>query len=125
MQTLSRVISLSFPSGATDVTTQEFTTTTTLTVTESTLTADHFRVVYATTHNLVQESASTAVGFMPVTITQSSTGTLTIDAQAMGGEVLFSLDFNNNGTAETIVGATTKPGSGFAVGSLSGLLAAD
>lgn len=122
MQTLLRTFFTTFPTGATDTFTQETSTTTTLTVLESVLSADHFRAVYATTDVSVSSTTSTAAGFTPISITQSSAGTLTVDAQAMGGQVIFSVDFNNTGTAETVVGMTTNPGSGFAVGSLAGIL---
>ena len=122
MQTISLSSNSTFPNGPMHAITQETTTTTTLMVTESVLTPDHFRAVYATTNITDQSTTFTDPAIMPQSQTQSSTGTLIVDATAVGGVVLFSMDFNNNGTSERTMAGATSTGNGFAVGSFSGTL---
>jgi hypothetical protein len=113
------------PTGVADTQTSTETSTIELTVMESTLSADHFRVVYATAQTQELTQTGTAPGFMPGTQTISSTGTLTIDAVAMGDFVSFSLDFNNNGSIEIDDGGMLNTGNTFSVGNPTGTLAAD
>ncbi|HKQ49765.1 MAG TPA: hypothetical protein VJZ71_16950 [Phycisphaerae bacterium] len=124
-QTITSTTTVTSPTGATDTVTSEQTNSTTLTVTESILTADHFRVVYSTAATTMFSTTGTAVGFMPSSQLFSSTGTLTYDAMATGGHVVFSMDFNNTGTVEFESMGVMTTGNGFSVGSLSGTLAAD
>ena len=76
-QTIASTTSTTAPSGAVESTTTESTNSTTLTVRESTLTADHFRVVYSTAFTTMNSTTGTAPGFMPSSQLFSSTGTLT------------------------------------------------
>lgn len=124
-QSISFTEETTTPDGATDTATQVAHLTTTLSVTESTLLPEHFRVVYATTQLLDVSVTGTAPGFMEFSQMISSTGSLTVEATAVGGFVTLSVVFNNNGTLEFVSGAMMLTGNGFAVGSLSGLLAAD
>lgn len=125
MQTILGTTTNTSPDGATDTTTFDQSTVTTLTVVESTLTADHFRVVYNTSFVAMLSVTGTDPMFEAVSQTQSSTGTLTVDATAVGGAVMFSVDFNINGSFETTSGGAMPSGNGFVVGSLAGTLAAD
>ncbi|HKQ49763.1 MAG TPA: hypothetical protein VJZ71_16940 [Phycisphaerae bacterium] len=122
MQTISFSSNSTSPSGAMHAITSETTFTTTLTVTESVLTSDHFRVVYATTNITDQMTTFTDPAIDPQEFAQSSTGTLIVEATADGGVVMFSMDFNNNGTSVRTLSGNTSTGNGFAVGSLSGTL---
>jgi hypothetical protein len=125
METISSSFIITSPEGAADLSTFEISVQTTLTVVESVLTPDHFRVVYATTNVQDISQTSTDPMFSPVKQLISSTGTLTFDATAVGGAVMFSMDFNNNGSIELTQAGNMPTGNGFAVGSLTGTLAAD
>jgi hypothetical protein len=124
MQTISNSNIQMTPQG-TDTITNENSTTSTLTVMESVLSPDHFRVVYATTNIQTNSQTSAMMAFMPISLTQSSAGTLTLDATAAGDLLMFSMDFNNSGTSESTGSGNTVNGNGFVVGSLVGTLAAD
>lgn len=124
-QSIAETDEFTNPDGLTDTATSTFTSSIGLTVMESTLSAEHFRVVYATTFTQNFTVTGTAPGFMGITQVISSTGTLTIDATAMGDFVSFSVDFNNNGSIEVDDGGMMLSGNTFSVGSLSGLLASD
>jgi hypothetical protein len=124
-QTIASTNTSVFPEGATFTETGESISTTTLTVVESILAPDHFRVVYATTNDVDSTNTSTDPMFTPFSQTLSSTGTLTLDAVAVGGAVQFSMDFNVNGTVERTEDMVVSTGNGFVVGSLAGTLAAD
>lgn len=125
-QTFANTFTNVSPTGATDTNTFGSSFTTTLTVIESVLTMDHFRVVYETTNILVQSQSSTVPMSVPSSSTQSSTGTLTFDATLMNGQLMFSADFNINGSGENLSGgATIQTANGFVVGSLTGTLASN
>ncbi|HKQ49766.1 MAG TPA: hypothetical protein VJZ71_16955 [Phycisphaerae bacterium] len=124
-QTIPEITEFTDPDGVADTTTGLANESIGLTVMESTLSADHFRVVYATTQTVEFTLTGTAPGFMGIMQTTSSTGTLTIDATAMGDFVSFSMDFNTNGSIEVDDGGMMVSGNTFSVGSLSGLLASD
>lgn len=121
-QSITTSSSQTIPTGATFAITLAGSTTTTLTVVESVLMPDHFRVVYATTSTTTQSFTSTDPAFDEQILTQLSTGTLILDATAAGGFVAFSMDFNNNGTSEQTAMGSTSTGNGFSVGSFTGTL---
>jgi hypothetical protein len=109
------------PIGATDTTTDHSSSTITLTVVESEISASHFRVVYATTNVDADTITGTAPGFVTMTQTISSDGTLTYEATASDGVVSFSMEFNNAATIN-VTGTSPITGNGTITGKLQGTL---
>jgi hypothetical protein len=121
-QTIANETKYVSPSGATYSYTDVLSDTTTLTVTESVITMDHFRVVYETSNNNRNIRTYTAPMSTPSSSSQTSTGTLTLEGTLVNGQLMFSANSNQNGSRENKSGATTQIGNGFAVATLTGTL---
>ncbi|HKQ49764.1 MAG TPA: hypothetical protein VJZ71_16945 [Phycisphaerae bacterium] len=125
VQTVSNSSSDTIPSGTADTNTLEFTFTTTFTVVESTATMDHFHVVYEMANVGIFNQTGTAPNFPSSSSTTSSIGTLAFDGTVVDGQLMFSADFNINGTSTNVSNMSIRTGNGFVVGSVVGTLEAN
>jgi hypothetical protein len=133
-QTITNTTTSSDPAGAANTESENHSETITLLVTESALSADHFRVVYATTDTQTNTLTTLEPGFTCNAATITSTGTLTIEATAVtDGLLTFSVEFNNSGNSSDTEGAspcppaapTTTTENATPVGKLEGILGRD
>ena len=133
-QTITNTNTVVVPIGAANTFNVNSTDTITLLVTESALSVDHFRVVYATAESELINLTTLEPGTACIDATRSSTGTLTIEATAVtDGLLTFSVEFNSSGTLSQTTGAspcppaapTTTTAIGTIVGKLEGTLARD